>query len=146
MPPPSRPTDLPDALWLFDGVCNVCSGSVRLILKLDRNRTIHFTPIQSAFGRMLARSHGIDPDMPQSFIFVDRGEAITRSDAVAALLARLETPWRWLAPVVRGCPKPWRDRVYDWIAANRYRIAGRRKACMAPGPDLRARFIVDPPA
>ena len=41
---------LPDPfgpLWLFDGVCNLCSGSVQAVLAIDRRGLIRLTPIQS---------------------------------------------------------------------------------------------------
>lgn len=141
-PAPEPPGPEPDALWLFDGVCNFCSGSVRMVLKLDRKGVVRFTPIQSPFGRALALRHGLDPDAPQTFLFLDRGRVLEKSDAVLALLGRLDAPWRWgrLAAVI---PKPWRDGAYDWLAANRYRLLGRRKTCMTPSPADRARFVFD---
>jgi len=134
-----------DGLWLFDGVCNLCSDSVRLVLAMDRRGVVRFTPIQSAYGRLLATGAGIDPDQPQSFLFFDHGRALAKSSAVLALLARLPAPWRWLR-LARLVPQAWRDRAYDWIAAHRYRLFGKRRSCMIPSPAVRARFILEPPA
>ena len=137
--------EAPDGLWLFDGVCNLCSGSVRLVLAMDRRGVIRFTPIQSAYGRFLAIGAGVDPDQPQSFLFFDHGRGLEKSAAVLALLARLPAPWRWLG-VLRLVPPAWRDRAYDWIAAHRYQVFGKRRTCMIPSPAVRARFIFEPPA
>lgn len=133
-----------DGVWVFDGVCNFCSGSVQLALALDRAGALRFTPMQSPYGRDLAIQAGIDPDLPNSFIFMDRGQALQGSDAVIALLRRLPAPWRWLA-AVRVVPKAWRDAGYDWIARNRYRLMGKRRECMVPTPEVRARFILERP-
>jgi len=133
-----------EPLWLFDGVCNLCSGSVRAVLALDAKGVIRFTPIQSAYGRQLALAHGIDPDQPTSFLFLDGGRALAKSAAILALLRRLGAPWSWLA-VVGVLPEPWRDAGYDWLAANRYRLLGRRATCLLPTPAQRARFILEPP-
>lgn len=135
----------PDGLWLFDGVCNLCSGSVAIVLKLDRDGVIRFTPIQSPYGRQLAAAHGIDPDNPASFLFLDGGRALQKTAAIGALLRRLKRPWRWLAGIDR-LPRGPADAVYDWLAANRYRLLGRKAVCMAPSPADRARFILDPTA
>lgn len=135
----------PEPLWLFDGVCNLCSGSVRAVLAIDRGGLIRFTPIQSAYGRQLARAHGIDPDQPTSFLFLDGGRALGKSAAILALLRRLGPPWSWLA-VVGLAPEVWRDAGYDWLAANRYRLMGKRRTCMLPTPAQRARFVLEPPA
>lgn len=137
--------DLPDSLWLFDGVCNLCSGSVALVLRLDREGVIRFTPIQSPYGRQLAITHGIDPDTPASFLFIDHGRAREKTAAIGALLRRLNAPWRWLAFVDR-LPRGPCDAAYDWLAANRYRLMGKKDACMVPSPAQLARFILEPPA
>jgi predicted DCC family thiol-disulfide oxidoreductase YuxK len=141
----NEPPATPDALWLFDGVCHICSGSVRLVLALDRDGPIVFVPIQSPYGRALALTHDIDPNEPQSFIFFDAGRPLTQSEAVVALLRRLPAPWRWLAPWLSLVPNGWRDRAYDWVAVHRYRLFGRRKTCLLPTPGERARFLTELP-
>ncbi len=140
----NRAADTPDALWLFDGVCNLCSGSVEVVLRLDREGVIRFTPIQSPYGRQLAQNHGIDPENPTSFLFLDRGRALEKTAAIGALLRRLKAPWRWLAFVDR-LPRGPADRAYDWLAANRYRLMGKKSVCMAPTPAQRVRFVLEPP-
>ncbi|MBO9709922.1 MAG: thiol-disulfide oxidoreductase DCC family protein [Caulobacter sp.] len=133
-----------EPLWLFDGVCNLCSSSVQAVLALDRKGLIRFTPIQSDYGRALARAHGIDPDRPTSFLFLDQGRALSKSAAVLALLRRLGAPWSWLA-ILGALPEAWRDAAYDWLAANRYRLMGKRATCMVPTPEQRARFVLEAP-
>ncbi|MEO8115815.1 MAG: DCC1-like thiol-disulfide oxidoreductase family protein [Phenylobacterium sp.] len=128
---------------MFDGVCNFCSGSVRVALALDRRGALRFTPLQSPYGRALAVQAGLDPDAPNTFLFFDRGRALEASDAVLGLIGRLPAPWRWLG-VLRWIPKGARDAAYGWIARNRYRLLGRRRTCMIPSPEVRARFILDP--
>lgn len=133
-----------DGLWLFDGVCNFCSGSVRLALRLDRKGVLRFVPLQSAFGRVIAARHGLDLENPDSFLFFDRGRPLDASDAVLALFRRLGAPWSALA-VLGVVPKSWRDAAYLFLARNRYRLMGRRETCMVPTPEQRARFILEPP-
>jgi predicted DCC family thiol-disulfide oxidoreductase YuxK len=133
---------VPDGLWLFDGVCNFCTGSVRAVLALDRKGVIRFTPIQSSYGRALAREHGIDPETPESFLFLDHGRALAKTAAIGALLRRLDPPWRWLAVVDRLPRKPM-DAAYDWIARNRYRLMGKKDRCMVPTAEQRARFVLE---
>ena len=132
----------PHSLMLFDGVCHLCDGTVRTVLALDRDGAIRFTPIQSPRGRRLAEAHGLDPDAPESFLFFDQGRPLRRTAAVAALLRRLPAPWRWLA-IVDRLPKGPADAVYDWIAANRYRLFGKSDRCMVPTPEQLGRFEFD---
>ena len=131
-----------DGLWLFDSVCNFCTGSVQAVLALDREGVIRFTPIQSPYGRRLAIEHGLDPDTPESFLFLDQGRPLAKTAAIGALLRRMPAPWRWLA-VVDRLPRRMTDAAYDWIAANRYRLMGKTDRCMVPTPTQRARFVLE---
>lgn len=133
-----------DGLWLFDGVCNFCSGSVQVALCLDRRGDIRFTPLQSPFGRAIAARYGLDLENPDSFLFFDQGRPLEASDAVLALARRIGAPWSWLA-ALRVMPKGWRDAAYGVLARNRYRLMGRRAACMVPTAEQRARFVLEPP-
>lgn len=137
-----RDDPAPDALMLFDGVCHLCDGVVRTVLRLDRQGVIRFTSVQSPFGRRLAIAHGLDPDAPESFLFFDGGRPLRKTAAVAALLRRLPAPWRHLAWIER-LPRALTDRAYDWIAANRYQIFGKSDHCHVTAPDQRARFLLD---
>jgi predicted DCC family thiol-disulfide oxidoreductase YuxK len=132
----------PDGLMLFDGVCHLCDGAVRTVLAWDRNGAIRFTPIQSPYGRALARAHGLDPETPESFLFFDAGRPLGKTAAIGALLRRLSPPWRWLAVVARLPRKPM-DAVYDWVAANRYRPLGKKDRCIVPTPAQRERFVLE---
>lgn len=134
-----------DGLWLFDGVCNFCSGSVRLALRLDRKGVLRFTPLQSPFGQAIAARYGLDLENPDSFLYFDQGRPLAASDAVIALAGRLGAPWSWAA-AFRVIPKGWRDAAYLVLARNRYRLMGKRRTCMVPTPGQRARFITEPPS
>jgi len=133
-----------DGLWLFDGVCNFCSGSVQVALRLDRRGVMRFTPLQSPFGRAIAVKYGLDLENPDSFLFFDHGRALDASDAVLALARRLGPPWSLFA-VFGLIPKRWRDAAYLLLARNRYRLMGKKDTCMVPTPAQRARFILEPP-
>jgi len=134
----------PDSLMLFDGLCNFCSTSVSLALALDRRGRVRFCPIQSPYGRALAERHGLDPDDPTTFVFFDHGQPLFRSTGALAVAARLPAPWRWTT-ALRVLPLAWRDGAYDWIAAHRYRLFGRRKACRMPSTAERTRFVTETP-
>ena len=146
MDPLGRPEGHFDGVMVFDGVCHLCSGFVRLVLKFDRSREIRFAPIQSPFGRRLAESHGVDPDDPLTFLFFDHGRALEASDGMIAMLRRFPAPVRYLA-VIAWMPRPLRDLVYRFIARNRYRLFGRRQTCFIPDTRDATRFLLDiPPA
>jgi predicted DCC family thiol-disulfide oxidoreductase YuxK len=139
---PAQPLDVP---MVFDGVCNFCSASVRLVAFMDGAEAIRSCSIQSPLGQALRRQAGVDPDDPTTFLFLDKGRALESSDGMIALLGRLGAPWRWLR-VMAVVPRPLRDGVYLRIARHRYRLFGKRTTCMIPTPALAARFIDTPPS
>jgi len=128
-------------IWLYDGVCALCSGGVRYTLRHERDHDIRFVAIQSREGRALAQSHGIDPDEPDSFLFIENGQALAKSDGVLALTRHLNGPARLLL-LGQPLPKRWRDWLYDRVARNRYRLFGRKAFCEMPYPATRHRFTV----
>jgi predicted DCC family thiol-disulfide oxidoreductase YuxK len=128
-------------VWLFDGVCVLCSGGVRHVLKHERRHNMRFVAIQSDEGKALARQHGIDPENPESFLFIDDGKALAKSDGVLALLYHINGPARLLR-VGTLLPKLIRDWLYDRVAQNRYRLFGKRNSCMMPEESQRHRFAL----
>lgn len=128
-------------VWLFDGVCVLCNGAVQYTLKHERRPLIRFVSIQSAEGRQLALQHGLDPEDPQSFLFIENGEALSRSDGVIALARHLDGP-AGLISLFGFLPKSLRDFAYDRIARNRYRLFGRKSECPVPDAGIRHRFVL----
>jgi len=129
------------AIWLYDGVCVLCSGGVRYVLRHEREASMRFVAIQSAEGRALARENGIDPDRPDSFLFVENGRALSKSEGVLALVRHLDGPARLLL-LGRFLPRAWGDWIYDRVARNRYRLFGQKDRCERPDPETRHRFVL----
>lgn len=128
-------------IWLYDGVCVLCSGGVRYMLRHERDHETRFVAIQSPEGRALALRHGIDPDEPDSFLFIEDGKALAKSDGVLALVRHLNGPARLLL-AGRILPRGLRDWLYDRLARNRYRWFGRKESCEMPDPAQRHRFVL----
>lgn len=143
--PPDTSHREPNALMVFDGVCNFCSGYVRMVLMMDRAGIIRFTPVQSAYGRFLCERYGIDSNDPSTFLFLEDGGASEATEGMIAMFSRLPMPWRVLR-FLGIIPRPLRDSVYRWIARNRYRLLGKRRDCIVPSRETRDRFIFDRPA
>ncbi|NHF64239.1 DCC1-like thiol-disulfide oxidoreductase family protein [Xanthomonas hortorum] len=138
-PPCGKPGEAP-ATIVFDGVCLLCNGWVKFLLRHDRRGRYRFAAMQGQTGRALLLQHGLDPDDPLSFLLVDASGAWTDSDAIVRVLAGLGGIWR-LATVLRVVPSGVRDIGYRLIARNRYRWFGRTEHCMLPSPEQRALFL-----
>jgi predicted DCC family thiol-disulfide oxidoreductase YuxK len=128
-------------ILLYDGLCVLCSRSVAFVLEHERDASIRFVAIQSEEGAALATTHGVDPEQPDTFLFVEGGRAWRKSSGVIAVFAHLRRPWSF-ARVARFCPAPLRDWLYDRVARNRYRLFGKREVCIVPTPELRERFAL----
>lgn len=138
-PEPARPAD-GRAVILFDGVCNLCNGSVNFIIDRDPAGRFQFAALQSDAAAGLLRPFGVATDRLDSVVLVEGGRLYRRSDAALRIARRLSGAWPLLT-AFRLVPRPVRDAVYDWVARNRYRWFGRQEACRLPTPELRARFL-----
>lgn len=127
-------------ILFFDGVCNLCHGSVRFVVDHERDATLGFAPLQSELARTTLVPHGIDPMQEKSVVLVDEDGVHLRSEAAWRLARHLKQPWRSGA-LIRFLPLGLRDRVYDLVAAHRYRWFGKRESCELPDSALRARFL-----
>jgi predicted DCC family thiol-disulfide oxidoreductase YuxK len=133
------------AVIVFDGVCVLCNGWVRFLLRHDRLQRYRFAAMQGDAGRRLLADNGLDPDDPMSFLLIeyDRGPVpriSTDSDAMWRVLVGLGGAWR-LAAAIALLPRGVRDRLYRLVARNRYRLFGRRDACLLPDTAERWRFL-----
>ena len=128
------------ALLVFDGVCVLCSGFARFILKRDKELAFRLATAQSPLGQALLRHYGLTTeDFETNLVLVD-GRAYGKLDSVAAAGARLGGRWRALS-LLRLLPRPFADWLYDRVARSRYALFGRTEACMMPPPEWRDRFI-----
>jgi predicted DCC family thiol-disulfide oxidoreductase YuxK len=130
-------------VWVFDGVCVLCSNAVRLTLRHEypTERPVRFVVIQSPIGRRLASTHGNDPDAPYTFLWFHEGVVLERTSAIMALARMMGGPAR-LAPLLRPVPRAVRDWLYDRIALNRYALFGKLPACIAPEAKHWQRFTL----
>ena len=123
---------------LFDGVCNLCNGVVQFVLTHDRAGAVRFASQQSEYGQRAMRERnlaGID-----GVVLIESERVYTHSDAALRLLSYLPAPLNWVSNL-RVIPKALREAVYRFIARNRYRLFGKRQACMMPRPEWKARFL-----
>ena len=127
---------------LFDGVCNLCNGSVNFIIARDRRETFLFSPVQSRFSQALLKKHGLEGIGKDSFVLVKKDKCYLRSQAALEISRDLRGVWPFLYGL-RFIPRPLRDTAYNLIARNRYVLFGRKEHCMVPTPQLKRRFIWD---
>ncbi len=125
---------------LFDGVCNLCIGSVKFIIKNDSNDVFRLAAIQSPEGQEIIKKFSIDIEKIDSIVLIKKNKIKYRSSAVLCVLRNLNTVWRFLL-IFSVLPSPIRDLFYRIIAKSRYKIFGRNNICMTPNEDIKSKFL-----
>ncbi len=128
-------------LLLYDGVCALCNGAVKFVLRRDASGSVRFASLQ---GDTAARLLAERPELAaiDSMIWLDgAGRASVRSAAALAIADHVGGIWALAASIGRIVPRPLRDKAYDLIARTRYRLFGRYDACPIPPAEHRSRFL-----
>lgn len=128
-------------LVIFDGVCNLCNGTVQFIIKRDRKKKFTFTAYQSIAGQDILKQYGFPVTDQSTVVYVKNGIPYFKSKAVLEILRDLGCCWNFLYILI-VIPPFIRDFVYDIIANSRYRVFGRRESCMVPTSELMDRFLL----
>jgi predicted DCC family thiol-disulfide oxidoreductase YuxK len=133
------PFDDRGPIAIMDGECVLCTAGARAIARFDRERVFRIGRTQSALGAALGRHYGLEPEDPETWLYLEDGRAWSGMEAIIRIAARLGGPGRLLG-VMRVLPRPAREWVYRRIAHNRYRF-GRTDMCALPDPGLQAKLL-----
>jgi predicted DCC family thiol-disulfide oxidoreductase YuxK len=128
------------AVVLFDGVCNLCSGTVRFLIPRDPRARLRFAALQSPAGQEIQRRFGLEPSALDTLVLVEGDRCYRKSSAALRVARHLSGAWPLLV-VGLLLPRPLRDWAYDQLARRRYAWFGRREECLVPTPELRERFL-----
>lgn len=102
----------------FDGVCFLCSHSIRFLLKRDHQKRFKIGFIQN-------KTPNEDID---SIALVHKGKTYYHSTAIIKSLILLGGVYTF-AGLFFLVPKQIRDYLYKFIARNRYKWFGKHKSC-----------------
>ncbi|MET1056208.1 MAG: DCC1-like thiol-disulfide oxidoreductase family protein [Pedobacter sp.] len=129
------------AIIFFDGVCNLCTSSVKFVIKRDRKDCFRFAPLQGeTAGQYIDVADTPENTAPGSIILLEGGKIYKRSTAALRIARRLGFGWNLLYGFII-VPAFIRDIIYDQIAKRRYSIWGREESCMVPTAGLKAKFL-----
>lgn len=132
------PFDDSKALFVFDGVCVLCSGGASWLMRFDRGQKVNFTPAQGLLGQSLYAHFGMAMD--DSYLLIANGKAYTASAGYLQLCKILGGPWHLLR-ITGLIPAALRDWLYRQIARNRYRWFGKTEFCTLLTANQRRRLI-----
>lgn len=130
-------------LFIFDGVCVLCSTSVSWLMRLDRRGRVQFLSAKSELGQAIYGRLGLRLD--DSYVFIDAGGTYSKTDGFLRVADALGGLWR-LGKIFGLIPRPVRDWAYDKLARNRYKLFGKSEQCRLLTPEQRARLVTSDPA
>ena len=124
------------SILFFDGMCVLCNRAAQWIAKHNPSGTLYFASLQGDYAR---DNLSDDLNKGETLVLIEDGRSFVRSEAIFRVLKYLPA-WRWLR-IFRFVPRNLTDRVYDWVAKNRFRWFGTQDECTVPPPAFRERFI-----
>ena len=129
---------------LFDGVCNLCCGWIRFLIRRDKKAAFTFVPLQSDVGKTLLettsiKAGSITTSGLDTIVYIKNNQALIESEAVVEILTDLGGIWK-IFGVLRLIPLSLRDKIYRYIASKRYSLFGKRTSCFLPTPEDEKRF------
>ncbi|XP_042502197.1 uncharacterized protein YuxK [Macadamia integrifolia] len=145
--PPSAtaaaPTLLQPGVVIYDGVCHLCHGGVKWVIKVDKHKKIKFCCLQSKTAEPYLKLCGLDrEDVLRRFLFIE-GPGLYHQASTAALkvASHLPMPYSALSALLI-IPTPLRDAIYDYIAKRRYNWFGKEEDCIVlQEQEMLERFI-----
>ncbi len=130
--PPSWLKPRGPILVRFDGLCLMCSRSIRFLATEDRADLIRFQPFTAN-------------EAPDSMLVETENRTLDRSDAVLAILHALGGHWRAFAFCGSLIPRSLRNHLYNFITSHRYQWFGKSDTCTLPDEEVKRRMIPSSP-
>jgi len=128
-------------LILFDGVCNLCDTTVQFIIKHDKQDVFRFVALQSELGQEIVKYIGVDTSKTDSIILYEPGRAYYYKAEAAIRIAKELGGIYSLVGVFSVLPNWFSNKIYDYVARNRYKWYGKKEECMIPTPEMKAKFL-----
>lgn len=126
-------------ILLFDGECGFCNKSIQFFLAREKNKTMHFVPLESKLGKELRAYFEIDNKI-DSIILIKDHSAYIKSCAALRLAPYLKGLWPLMIIFV-VIPPFLRNMVYDLIAKKRMKFFGRVESCALLPKEDKERFL-----
>ena len=132
--------NIPQPLLFFDGVCNLCNSSVQFVIKNDKKQQFLFASLQSDAAKEILLQFGETNLNLDSIILITDDKIHSKSSAILKIFKLLGGLYT-LAIIFYIIPRFIRDKVYDFVAKNRYKWYGKKDSCMIPTTEFKNRFL-----
>ena len=129
-----------NSIILFDGICNLCSSSVKFILRHDKREHFLFSSLQSDASKKLLLQYNVKKIAMDSILLIEDGKVYKKSTAIVRISRDLNWPWKVFS-IAKYLPLSLRDKLYDLVANKRYIWFGKKDQCLIMIPKYKNRFI-----
>jgi predicted DCC family thiol-disulfide oxidoreductase YuxK len=126
---------------LFDGVCNLCDSAVQFVIQHDKKDVFRFVALQSELGQQILKHIGINPINIDSVILYEPGIAYYYKSDAALQIAKNLGGFFHFGTFFRFIPIGISNKLYDYIAKNRYKWYGKKETCLIPTLELKSKFL-----
>lgn len=125
-------------ILFFDGVCNLCNGTIDFFIKKDHKRKFKYAPLQGKTAPNLIGDKATK-DL-NSVVLYCNGQTYYKSQAILTALKILGFPYSMLFIFIL-IPTSLSNLIYDYIAKNRYRFFGKKTTCRLPSLEEKELFL-----
>lgn len=126
------------SIFFYDGDCGFCNKTVMFLLDRTPN-SFRFCTLQSNFAKETLEKHGIEHiNLDTAYLLVE-DNIYQKSSAILKSLTFINIIYKTLGNILRFIPKGLRDKVYAYIAGNRFKISSSN--CRILNKDEQLRFM-----
>jgi predicted DCC family thiol-disulfide oxidoreductase YuxK len=126
---------------LFDGVCNLCNSAVQFVIKHDKKDNFRFVALQSELGQEILTHIGISTEKLDSIILYEPGIVYHYKSTAVLEIAKSFGGFFNLFSIFNIIPAEISNKLYDFIAKNRYQWFGQKEHCLIPTKELQSKFL-----
>ncbi|MCU4163362.1 thiol-disulfide oxidoreductase DCC family protein [Carboxylicivirga caseinilyticus] len=119
----------PDATIFYDGWCRLCSGVVGILLKTKPGRRFSYIPIQRIDEYLPKAELNSEIIVGNEIAVISDGKMIAGASAVLLILNQMGGIYKVVSYLLRILPLWILQKMYLYIASNRYRWFGRKATC-----------------
>ncbi len=128
------------SIVLFDGVCNLCNASVNFLIKHDKKALFQFASLQSDAAKEILLQFPLKKIDSNTIVLIADKISYVKSTAVLRILGKLGGFYILFYSMLI-IPQFIRDKLYNYVAKNRYKWYGKRKTCRVPSSTSKSRFL-----
>jgi len=125
---------------LYDGHCILCNRFIHFVEKRDSQNQFRYLQLQNELSEQVKDKLDVAIEEDETAFLLYKSKYYDRSD-VSFLTAKLiGFPFN-LFGIFKLIPKRVRDKIYNWVANNRYSWFGKEDSCIIPDESLQSKMI-----